>query len=1008
MKKLLLLFMTIPYMVFSQFTATFSVTNETCSGNGEVNITIDNATVGSTFSYYIYKKPDITNPVRVVSNVPATGATFDIPITSLGHGDYRIQIMDGTITRFLDPVTIADDRLTVDNIIPDRYISCPDLGTELYTGMQITAPGAAVSYELRDMAGNVIRPWQASNKFPNLPDGDYRVAVQSSCGEVFVKDILNFKQLVISFSPELSIGAGLESCNVLSDSYLYIVFTVDGVTVPLRDPRYAALFPLTLTLNVSGGASYSETYTLEPGAGNSAGYSTPHVNIPFTIEEGADRATLNFEATVQAACPGFEQTVTKTHIVAPSFVLSNFTIENACGELIRGLRITSLSFIDFTGPTTVTFTEYPAGFSPWEHNDNFSTGSYSFTLPSGRPGMMDFGTMESLPPDGLYTVEIENCGRKITRSFNYVSHGTSTYNPRYDVRVINYCKGESPGKVQSVQVVPLLNKLLSKVVITSAPAEFVAQYGALPYDASSLIDSEGELWEMSDLPVGDYMFALSNTECPHIVFNRNIQVVELDYDLGATVTPYCSTTDISVELMNNTKLPRAGNPQGLYYTKGTLYFYLQKINPDGSFYSTLLGNSGTALTSGTGASTFTYSNLALDKGEYRIIATSGTLATANCIEIIDTFTVGDKIELKDYYVVYCGSDSYNLIIDAVGSNLTYHITSRNGVPYDVDNEDNPIFTGLTEGKYTVEIRDLCGNIRNLIIEVNQVDRAPVIVPNLCDGEEGQLSVDLPNLPGLEVEWTKDNDPTVIATGTVLPFSPFNDATDRGVYHARVYYTAAQSCIDFVLDFDLSDGITTTANAGTGETVEIDKNEGIVNLFDYITGDYDGWGTWEEISSPQSGEQLVGSSWNPENVADGTYEFKYTVSAICGGTTDETIVTIKLSGACYSPPAVSGIVLETKVGITSLNRAGIKGDSWPMVRNGGWLALESKTKGFVVNRVGFDNVTGDPIGIPTSAFELGMLVYDTTNKCLKMYTTKEGETTPAWHCMSAPGCPIVGY
>jgi len=116
----------------------------------------------------------------------------------------------------------------------------------------------------------------------------------------------------------------------------------------------------------------------------------------------------------------------------------------------------------------------------------------------------------------------------------------------------------------------------------------------------------------------------------------------------------------------------------------------------------------------------------------------------------------------------------------------------------------------------------------------------------------------------------------------------------------------------------------------------------------------------------------------------------------------------LSYACYLPPAMSGATLQTKVGITSLNRAGIEGDNWPMVRNGGWLALESKTKGFVVNRVGFDNATGDPIGIPTSAFELGMLVYDTTNKCLKMYTTKEGETTPAWHCMSAPGCPIVGY
>jgi len=107
--------------------------------------------------------------------------------------------------------------------------------------------------------------------------------------------------------------------------------------------------------------------------------------------------------------------------------------------------------------------------------------------------------------------------------------------------------------------------------------------------------------------------------------------------------------------------------------------------------------------------------------------------------------------------------------------------------------------------------------------------------------------------------------------------------------------------------------------------------------------------------------------------------------------------------CYKESINTTGGLSTNVGITSLNRAGVNEDNWPMTRKGGWLALESKTKGFVVNRVAFD-LSGNPVGIPTANFVDGMMVYDTTNKCLNVYTLKEGDTEMAWHCMSTPACP----
>ncbi len=116
-----------------------------------------------------------------------------------------------------------------------------------------------------------------------------------------------------------------------------------------------------------------------------------------------------------------------------------------------------------------------------------------------------------------------------------------------------------------------------------------------------------------------------------------------------------------------------------------------------------------------------------------------------------------------------------------------------------------------------------------------------------------------------------------------------------------------------------------------------------------------------------------------------------------------VTTTATASTCYKPGA-TGTGLDSKVGITSLSRAGAENtDNWPMARKGAWLALEAKTKGFVPNRVAFD-VSGNPVGIASANFVEGMMVFDTTNKCLKMYTVKDGSTLPAWHCMSTQTCP----
>ncbi|MGV4413807.1 Ig-like domain-containing protein [Chryseobacterium sp. T1] len=166
----------------------------------------------------------------------------------------------------------------------------------------------------------------------------------------------------------------------------------------------------------------------------------------------------------------------------------------------------------------------------------------------------------------------------------------------------------------------------------------------------------------------------------------------------------------------------------------------------------------------------------------------------------------------------------------------------------------------------------------------------------------------------------------------------------------------------------------------------------------------------EVSSTHPGV-TINTSTGIINVASatppGTYQLVYRICDIkdknkCDtATVTITVTALAASGACYKPAATSGTSLETHHGITALSRAGseAENDNWPMQRNGAWIILESKTKGFVINRVkktsGLANIKN-----PIEA----MMVYDEEANCLKIFTIKQGESSAKWHCLTTQACP----
>ena len=111
----------------------------------------------------------------------------------------------------------------------------------------------------------------------------------------------------------------------------------------------------------------------------------------------------------------------------------------------------------------------------------------------------------------------------------------------------------------------------------------------------------------------------------------------------------------------------------------------------------------------------------------------------------------------------------------------------------------------------------------------------------------------------------------------------------------------------------------------------------------------------------------------------------------------------LCGGCFKDPVTDAVKNPSMHGITSLKRAGVRNaDNWPMVRESAYTVLESNTKGFVINRLTTTQLNA--IATAGNAVD-GMMAYDTTEKCLKLYVVDlVNPANTGWSCFNTPACP----
>lgn len=952
---LLLLFSILSFAQLNPFTVTTTVVNnETCPSYGSISWAVSNTAPGSVISYNIINTA--TNAVVIT-----TSSTM---YSGLVSGSYKV-VATQTLGNESNQAT-SNTVQVANNLIPLVFSLSKNsdeiCGNDGSFTVNVSSGRSPYVYQLLDGSNNVIAS-QASNVFSGLTAATYKVRVVDQCGEG------NVSFITINSTP-----------SYINNFYIAGKYgaTCNDVILTVHSTNWFVKYPITLT------ASYTDPVTNAPvtitGPAVNAGMPT------VTIPNYATVQSLNLNMTVTDAC-GTTKTLPKTFYYRPN-VSANYLSAN-CGGQYYWLRAELGDNQIGNAPFKVDFTSAPAGFDPAIYDPQH--GQLALNHGYGSP-------TQPLPVGSYNYIVTDGCGRTSTGSFN-VNAGTAPY---LNIGRKNEC--DTALKTMYVYLQPEGYKF-AQVQITAAPAEFINYYGALPYTIpAGNFNTNKRVFSLSHLPYGNYTVQYT-TECGATAYTQNFVLAgDIAQVQQATINVNCAS-QFKVSISN-------------YYGS----FIVQKYYP-------AIGKWGKApnyYTDGTGTNynntgwLYNYAdynnwlNAPDGPGKYRIVPDSygynsqydvyenNVLVTKYCdAKVLGEFEIGGNISLDNAYAFLCSNNTYNVAISASGlAPLYYSIVSDETASATtlVDNGTNPIFNNLTGGSYFFRVTNQCGNFVTRKLEVATLGKPGIKFSPDCATNSLKLSVE--GLDYLSFQWYKASDPaTILSTSNVLDLGTY-DATKAGTYRVRMYTTNATYCINNIEEIVVSPNAFTAGLAGTGQTVTItyDPTMTQLNLFDYLTPPYDGYGTWTEVSGPSS-NLLVNQYWNVGLASGGMYTFRYTVTSPCTGAVSTADVIINLIKTCYNPVTNTAAGTPVKHGITLLKRAGADNGNWPMNRSSAHTALESNTKGFVITRVPTSGLSAI-----TNPVE-GMMVYDTTAKCLKIYVVDN--TTPAntgWKCFSTPACP----
>ncbi|MEL4309154.1 hypothetical protein, partial [Joostella sp. CR20] len=950
-KKLLILFISIltvgvaiatiattnlmPRMLPSMFAFTMTVDagTEPCFGAGaDVTVNITETEVGAEFSFAVFNDTAPTVPI-IIEDETATGETLTYLIEDLAVGDYTIEVTEnvgGVESVNTATFSVVRDVEALDFSLSDELL-CD--GIELTTTVT-ASEGALFELRLNDGSTAVLES-NTTGVFSGLEgETSYEVTVTDPCGTTRVRtfttraDLINtdnmFWRLVVyapvncNEAPYLLQVRGNTPANIAAYGQLMVPYTY---TVTIENPNDAANPTVITGTTESGNILNNElqpyyvngiwdvTIEITDACGNTQ-TTTQTINRTNSDQGGLDVRDLPgvcggeyiwFYSADIKVIPPYRLVVedfTNTEFIPEDY---GFTYDATLDAYVREVNEGDTS----TGPTRLigdNENTLPEGDYTIKVLGECGTGTVSRTLTIDDPDkhLVIYQTRNNC--DGNTSVRIHS-NTLTTAEVNNMNNGN--YNPERDytavyeitsAKLISFPSdytGAIDFKVTDIQTHPIAGYQYTYAAVQDLTL------GTYTIEAEVCGETITQSFEVEELPIG-----------------------EVDY----TVNPDCGSFSVDVDFRYNLAVPQVSLQ---YYNEetgrwGRTSDGFSNANNDEFYYKTLIvqGNQSERETF-TEEVSGSIENLTLS-GRYRIVLTSRYYSTddisgipgsnANgfldvCNQVLDEFEYYDTPQVKDYYVFQCLDGTTTAVIDASGVEpISYSITAFNGEALSVDNGTSPVFEGLESGLYTFEMLDNCGNIFEFRANTSAEKLPRIRANNLCEDESGSLYLN--GLTFMDISWTKGTDPTVLATGNTLTFDAFDPATDVGEYFATISYPGSSTdCADAVLSYNITAENTTNPEAGTGQTATISREDvgDMVDLFDYIDGDYDAFGYWEETTATSS-EGLIYDSenWDISEVLDGTYTFLYTVEGGCSGS-DTTTVTLTINSCQEKTSVISDAV-----------------------------------------------------------------------------------------------------
>lgn len=929
---LLLLFIAIKsHAQLPTFNFTLTATNETCQGNGKLDFQVTGTNPSATMIFTVYRLPDVTTPFRTLSANSLTG---------LGAGNYRViakQVLGAQENTQQRDATILDQRVPLEfNMSQSDASACSNNGIITVT----VTSGNPTGYEI--FSGPITRPIQTSNVFTNLVAGSYVVRVHDACGAVsrshtliIPEYISNGITILTTQFPEKE----LPSCNQIKIGHQLQILS-----------QYYVAYPLVFTYTVrplNGGNPIVTTNTINGISGRHPGGTIPEsgsftVNIPYYV------GSYSYDIVVTDACG-------RSYSRNGNVVDQKMTASLSPKTVTCGKKTLVVSAINHRFPITVQFLT-PAGFDASSYNSGHPTfndypeygsetnpipeGTYSvritdacgrsstaetivtysqnatveaanscpegaiitasvsgsriisvrimvapsgvsFTTPYNASAYIDangFVKITGILIPGNYVLEIiDDCGNTFTRPVTVPTVPPPNYN-------ISYLGGCQSG-FGSVYIGRNPASNLQSVIFSSVPSSYPS---TLPRDVSANI--RGNYFMMHSLPIGNYVATI--LDACNMTQNVPFTVREYIGNTTVNITERCSSFDLYLSHTNNNSISNLG-------------YWLQKKNEITGAWEhplTRVPYNGISIPSGTDS--YPLSNNALNVnlgigGFYRVISASSLFSSAGssntfCIHILREFQTGANPVINQALSFSCSGNLSDVFINATGSGtLNYKIIEKNNLPFEVNNQNNPLFTDLPVGIYRFQVEDPCGNRATIVHDLS----APfvfTISPTLCNGSNSSLSV--PNFSYLQYEWFKQGqESTILSRTSTLNFNPLNLGTHSGTYYVRIIYPSdTTSCLNQTLTYTIDAGIP--PNAGDGNQTYLCSIPTSLNLFDYLIGAYDPNGEWQQITP---GGTLTANIWDLTGVSVGRYEFKYVVKGFCG-VQDEALIIFDFANAVAKP------------------------------------------------------------------------------------------------------------